>query len=192
MAESKAGSGARRSSGTRKPASSSRSNATKSRSGKSAATRSGASATRSASGTKRRSSGSNGAKRSQSRSTAKRKPSSSSRSASSNGRASTSRTTSQNGVVATVKQAASKSKGPAVALGAAAAGLAGGLVLKSRSRRKTVLGVTVPRSLPDVDPKAIAKSVGHASKRFAKTSKNVSKELDRAGDQAERIGKILG
>ena len=177
MADSKAGSGARRSSGTRKPASSSRSNATKSRS---------------ASGTKRSSSGSNGAKRSQSRSTAKRKPSSSSRNASSNGRASTSRTTSQNGVVATVKQAASKSKGPAVALGAAAAGLAGGLVLKSRSRRRTVLGVAVPRSLPDVDPKAIAKSVGHASKRFAKTSKNVSKELDRAGDQAERIGKILG
>ncbi len=68
-------------------------------------------------------------------------------------------------------------------------------MLKSRMRRKTILGVAVPRSvgkgLSDLDAKSIAKSVGHASKRFAKASKNVSKDLDRAGDQAERIGKIL-
>ena len=42
-----------------------------------------------------------------------------------------------------------------------------------------------------IDAKSIAKSVGHASKQFAKTSKGVSKDLERAGDQAERIGKIL-
>ena len=76
-------------------------------------------------------------------------------------------------------------------------GVAGGILLKNRSRRKTtVLGMPVPRSLGkglrDVDPKSIAKSVGNASKQFAKTSKSVSKDLERAGDQAERIGKILG
>jgi hypothetical protein len=43
----------------------------------------------------------------------------------------------------TAKQAATKAKGPAVALGAAAAGLAGGLALKGRKKRKTVLGVPI-------------------------------------------------
>jgi hypothetical protein len=94
-----------------------------------------------------------------------------------------------------VKSAAGKAAAPAAAVGAAALGIAGGIALKSRTRRKTVLGVKMPRSigksLPDLDAKSIAKSVGHASKQFAKTSKGVSKDLERAGDQAERIGKIL-
>jgi hypothetical protein len=77
-------------------------------------------------------------------------------------------------------------------VGAAAAGVAGGLVIRNRTRRKTVLGVPVPKHLPTVDPQAIVKSVGKASKQFAKTSKSVSKDIERAGDQAERIGKILG
>jgi hypothetical protein len=100
------------------------------------------------------------------------------------------------GVADTLKDAATKAKGPAVAVGAAAAGLAGGLVLKGRMGRRKILGVPMPRSLgsglPDLDMKSVAKSVGHASKRFAKSSKSVSKDLERAGDQAERIGKILG
>lgn len=96
------------------------------------------------------------------------------------------------GVTGTIKGMASKSTGPVVAVGAAAVGIAGGLLIKSRTRRKTVLGVPVPKRLPAVDPKAIAKSVGSASKRFAKTSKSVSKDVERAGDQAEKIGKILG
>jgi hypothetical protein len=104
-------------------------------------------------------------------------------------------TSSSNGVPATIKQVANTAKRPAVAVGAAAAGLAGGLVLRSRTRRKTVLGVTVPRSitktLSGIDAKSLAKTVGQASKQFAKTTKNVSKDLERAGDQAERIGKIL-
>jgi hypothetical protein len=84
-----------------------------------------------------------------------------------------------------------------VAVGATAVGVAGGLVLRGRLRRKTILGVSVPRSLgkpslPDVDVKAMAKSVGKASKQFGQTTKTVSKDLERVGDQAERIGKILG
>ena len=106
--------------------------------------------------------------------------------ASTNGRGSSS------GITNTVKNVASKAKGPAVAVGAAAAGVAGGLVIRNRTRRRTILGVPVPRHLPAVDPQTILKSVGSASQQFAKTSKSVSKDIERAGDQAERIGKILG
>ncbi len=91
------------------------------------------------------------------------------------------------GVVGTVKQAAGKAAAPAIAVGVAAAGIAGGIALKNRSNGTKLLGVRVP----DIDPKSVAQSVGKASKRFARTSKNVSKDLERAGDQAERIGKIL-
>jgi hypothetical protein len=95
-------------------------------------------------------------------------------------------------VVVALKQGAGKAKGPAVAAGAAAAGLAGALVLKSRfTTRKRVLGVPLPRSA-DIDLKAVAKTVGNASKRFGQTTKSVSKDMERVGDQAERIGKILG
>jgi hypothetical protein len=76
-------------------------------------------------------------------------------------------------------------------------GVAGGLVLRGRLRRKRILGVPIPRSIakpsfPDVDLKAVAKSVGKASKQFGQTTKNVSKDMERVGDQVERIGKILG
>ena len=55
-----------------------------------------------------------------------------------------------------------------------------------------MLGMRLPRSLtPDLDVKSLAKSVGEASQRVAKTSKTVSKDIERAGDKAERIGKIL-
>lgn len=87
---------------------------------------------------------------------------------------------------------ADKAKGPAVAVGAAAAGLAGGLALKGRGRRKRVLGVPMPRALkPGLDVAGLAKSVGTVSQKVAKTSKTVSKDIERAGDKAERIGKIL-
>ena len=95
------------------------------------------------------------------------------------------------GIVESVKNVADKAKGPAIAVGAAAAGIAGGIALKGRGRRKTVLGVPMPKHLPSVDAKSLAKSVGEASANFAKTSKSVSKDIERAGDQAERIGKIL-
>ena len=94
--------------------------------------------------------------------------------------------------VETAKQVAGKAKGPALAVGAGAAGLVGGLAIKNRAQRKTLLGMPLPKSLkPDVDVKSLAKSVGQASQRVAKTSKTVSKDIERAGDKAERIGKIL-
>jgi hypothetical protein len=90
-------------------------------------------------------------------------------------------------VVDTLKTVAGKAAGPAVAVGAAAAGVAGGLALKGRTRRRKVLGVP----MPDGNAKSIAKAVGKASRQFGETSKNVSKDIERVGDQAERIGKIL-
>lgn len=100
-------------------------------------------------------------------------------------------------MVSTLKGAAGKAGGPAVAVGAAAAGLVGGLVLNRRTRRTKVLGMTLPRSIgkgnmSDFDVKAMAKTLGKASKQFGQTSKSVSKDIERVGDQAERIGKILG
>ena len=65
-------------------------------------------------------------------------------------------------------------------------------MLKGTQRRKTILGVPVPRKLPDVDVQKLAKSVGQASKQFGEASKSVSKDIERVGNQAERIGKILG
>jgi hypothetical protein len=82
--------------------------------------------------------------------------------------------------------------GPAVAIGATAVGVAGGIVLKGTRRRKTILGVPVPRKVPSVDVHKIAKTVGKASKQFGETSKSVSKDIERVGNQAERLGKILG
>jgi hypothetical protein len=84
-----------------------------------------------------------------------------------------------------------------MAIGAGAAGVAGGLMLRSLTRPKKILGVPIPRAvrkagLADLDVKSVAKSVGRASKQFGQTSKNVSKDIERVGDQAERIGKILG
>jgi hypothetical protein len=90
-------------------------------------------------------------------------------------------------VVGTLRSAANKAGGPAVAVGAAAAGIAGGLLLKGRNRRRKVLGVTIP----DLDLQSVLKTVGQASRQLGETSKTVSKDIERVGDQAERVGKIL-
>lgn len=92
-----------------------------------------------------------------------------------------------NGDAGSVKEVASKAKGPALAAGATVVGL---LALKSRRRRKKVLGVTLPRS-SELEIQSLAKTIGKASKEFAKTSKRVSKDIERVGHQAERIAKIL-
>ena len=95
------------------------------------------------------------------------------------------------GAAGDVKGVAEKAKVPALAVGAAAVGVLGGVALKSRFARKRVLGIPLPRS-SELDVKSLAKTVGKASKQFGKTSKNVSKDIERVGDQAERIGKVLG
>ncbi|HEX2161380.1 MAG TPA: hypothetical protein VHF88_06115 [Thermoleophilaceae bacterium] len=64
------------------------------------------------------------------------------------------------------------------------------MALKGRRGGKKVLGVPVPKP-GNVDVEGIVKTVGKATKQFAATSKSVSKDIERAGDKAERIGKIL-
>jgi len=72
-------------------------------------------------------------------------------------------------------------------VGAAAAGVVGGVILKGRHRRRKVLGMT----LPDLDVQSVLKGIGKASKQLGETSKTVSKDIERVGDKAERVGKIL-
>ena len=48
------------------------------------------------------------------------------------------------------------------------------------------------RSVSDLDVKSVAKAVGKASKQFGQASQSLLKDIERVGDQAERIGKILG
>jgi hypothetical protein len=101
-----------------------------------------------------------------------------------------------NGVVGTIKQVASKAKGPAIAVGAAAAGAAGGALLRDRTRKKKVLGVPVPRSfgkskVTDLDLPEVVKSFGRASQQFGQKTKSVSKDVEQVGDRAERFGKML-
>ena len=90
------------------------------------------------------------------------------------------------GVVGSAKQVAHKAKVPAIAIGAAAAGMAGGIALGSRARPRTVLGVPMPKHRPSVDAKSLAKSVGKVGANFVKTSKRVSKERARRPGEADR------
>lgn len=196
MADSNAkGSDAKGTSGTAR-----RSSAAKSRA-KPASAASGSGGTKRSASSNGRASSSSNARAKTPRANARAKPKSAS--GRSNGSAGSSRSStparasgrngSQNGtgIVGSVKQVAGKAKGPAIAVGAAAAGVVGGIALKGRARRRTVLGIPVPKHMASVDARSLAKTVGEASIRFAKTSKTVSKDLERAGDQAERIGKIL-
>lgn len=189
-------------SGSSRSGASSRSGSSRSGSSpSSASTRSGSSRSGSS-----RSSRSGGSARA-SASSAKRSASTRSAASRSRSSAGSGSPASQNGVVGklkdvggTVVRAADRAKGPALTVGAAAAGIAGGLALKNRSRKK-VLGVPVPRkiakpsigkpSLDGIDVKSITKSVGKASVRLGERSKTVSKDLERVGDQAERFGKFL-
>jgi hypothetical protein len=78
---------------------------------------------------------------------------------------------------------------PALAVGATAVGIAGGIAL--RRRHKSTLPFGLPRNGDGIDVIAISKAVGKASARFGQTAKSVSKDIGTAADRAERIGKIL-
>jgi hypothetical protein len=94
-----------------------------------------------------------------------------------------------------VAGAIKKGKTPLIAGGAAIAGLAGAAALKARSRRRRVLGVTLPRRNPlrqikEVDARKIPGAVSDAATRadrfgqrvssVAKTVQTVSGTADRA------------
>jgi hypothetical protein len=138
------------------------------------------------------SSASSGARRSASRSS-----NGSSRSRRSSAKRSRAKSPSSNGTLDTVKNAASRASGPAVAAGAVATGVAAGIALKSRTRRKNVLGVPLSRTigqpkLPRLGMRSVAKTVGKASKQLGQTSKSVSKRAERFGAQAKQAVKTLG
>lgn len=89
---------------------------------------------------------------------------------------------------------ASKLRAPLLAGGAAIAGIAGGIVLGAKRARPRHRLPSLP-SLPSlngfdlgkVDMKKTRKQVGRASKQFGE----LTKELRKAGEQAERIGDAL-
>ena len=99
-----------------------------------------------------------------------------SRSKSTSGSGSSGRqTASQNGVVSGAV------KGAAVAVGATAVGIAGGLVIKGRQRRPKVLGIPLP-SVSDIDVKSIAKA--WQGERAARREQQVRVQGPRARRQA--------
>jgi hypothetical protein len=75
---------------------------------------------------------------------------------------------------------AKKAKVPLIAGGAAIAGLAGGVALNARSRRRTVLGVTMPsgNQLKKVHTERITGAVTGAAKRVKMPSGNQLKNVD--------------
>jgi hypothetical protein len=89
---------------------------------------------------------------------------------------------------------ASKLKAPLIAGGATIAAVAGGIVLgaKARPRRRSFPSLPSMPSmngldLKKVDMKKTRKQVGRASKQFGE----FTRELRKAGEQAERIGDAL-
>lgn len=142
----------------------------------------------------------NGAKRSQSGTTAKR-PTASRNGSARSGESTRSRPTAPqpNGTVETLKrkgsamlQAADKAGGPALTVAAAAAGLAGGLALRQRSRMVDPgIAARSRNVLRDVDPSAVIEGLGKATVELGKRSKVIARELDHVADRAERLGKIL-
>jgi hypothetical protein len=85
----------------------------------------------------------------------------------------------------------SKLRGPVMAGGLAIAGIVGGVVLGAkglpRKRRRFQLPSVSTPDLGKLDMKKTTKQVGRASKQFGE----LTRELRKAGEQAERIGDAL-
>jgi hypothetical protein len=109
-------------------------------------------------------------------------PSRQSSSASSNGR----------GAAKTARQAVGKLCKPALAGGAAVAGILGGVAIgaKALPRKRSFpasIGIPLNGLSKNLDVKKARKQIGRASKQFGA----LTKELRKAGEQAERIGDAL-
>jgi hypothetical protein len=87
----------------------------------------------------------------------------------------------------TVGKAAGKAKGPAIAGGAALAGLAGGLALaRGRAKTRRVFGLPVPRRSKLTKT---GKALGHVAAQVGSTSQQLAvlnEEVRRTREQADR------
>ena len=92
----------------------------------------------------------------------------------------------------TVGKAAGKAKGPAIAGGAALAGLAGGLALaKGRVKTRRVFGVPVPRR-SKLTKTGTGKALGHVAAQVGSTSQQLAvlnEEVRRTREQADKTNR---
>jgi hypothetical protein len=106
-------------------------------------------------------------------------------------------------VTSALAGATRKARVPVLAGGAAAAAVAGGALLKRqiRPRRRTVLGMSLPRPHLDglvpsgrIDLKPVAKQVSNAGKAVTATSQQLAKlsgDAERLGKSAQKFGDSL-
>ena len=126
-----------------------------------------------------------------------RKPSAAARSASAKPKPSA--PAAGNGTLDSARSAAAKLAKPALAGSVAVAGIVGGAVLRAKTSRKRRFPVSIGNPLSGVDMKKARKQiegldinkarkqVGRASKQFGE----LTREIRKAGEQAERIGDAL-
>jgi hypothetical protein len=137
-------------------------------------------------------------------STAARKPSAAARKPSAAARSASAKPTPSapaagNGTLDSARSAAAKLAKPALAGGVAVAGIVGGAVLRAKTSRKRRFPVSIGNPLSGVDVKKARKQIegldinkarkqiGRASKQFGE----LTREIRKAGEQAERIGDAL-
>jgi hypothetical protein len=106
----------------------------------------------------------------------------------------------RDGVVESLKHAgasalrtANRASGPTVTVAAAAAGIAGGLILRQRPKAaiRDGLGARSRDLLHDIDPSAVVAGLGRASMLVSQRSKSLARDIDQVADRAERLSKVL-
>jgi hypothetical protein len=90
-------------------------------------------------------------------------------------------------------RAASRAGGPTVTVLAAAAGIAGGLLLRQRPHTagRDGLGARSRELLHEIDPAAVIDGLGRASMLVSRRSKGLARDIDQIADRAERLSKVL-